>query len=107
MNRFSRLVRLVGRLEVRHGAYRPGTDDLRDRPHERKLAHLLGRDALNSYAHGLTEHPGLLWSARAGLLAIFLIHMLFALRTWQDNQTARPIGYVHETPSRPAGPRGT
>ncbi|MHB1426680.1 MAG: succinate dehydrogenase cytochrome b subunit [Gemmataceae bacterium] len=55
-----------------------------------------GRDALNSYAHGLTEHPGLLWSARGGLLTIFLIHMLFALRTWQDNQSARPIGYVHE-----------
>jgi succinate dehydrogenase / fumarate reductase, cytochrome b subunit len=55
-----------------------------------------GRDALNSYAHGLTEHPGLLWSARGGLLAIFVIHILFALRTWQDNRSARPIGYVHE-----------
>jgi succinate dehydrogenase / fumarate reductase cytochrome b subunit len=55
-----------------------------------------GREALNAYAHGLTEHPVLLWSARGGLLAIFLIHMLFALRTWQDNQSARPIRYVHE-----------
>jgi succinate dehydrogenase / fumarate reductase cytochrome b subunit len=55
-----------------------------------------GRDALNAYAHGLTEHPMLLWSARGGLLTIFLIHMLFALRTWQDSQSARPIPYVHE-----------
>ncbi len=55
-----------------------------------------GREALNDYAHGLTEHPLLLWSVRGGLLAIFLIHVFFGLRTWQENQTARPIGYVHE-----------
>jgi succinate dehydrogenase / fumarate reductase cytochrome b subunit len=56
----------------------------------------LGKDALNAYAHGLMEHPFLLWSARVGLLTIFLIHMFFALRTWQDNESARPIRYVHE-----------
>ena len=56
----------------------------------------LGKDALNAYAHGLTEHPVLLWSARGGLLAIFLIHLFFALRTWQDNQSARPIGYFRK-----------
>jgi succinate dehydrogenase / fumarate reductase cytochrome b subunit len=55
-----------------------------------------GKDALNSYAHGLTEHPVLLWSARGGLLAIFVIHILFGLRTWQENASARPIRYVHE-----------
>jgi succinate dehydrogenase / fumarate reductase, cytochrome b subunit len=56
----------------------------------------LGKDALNAYAHGLMEHPFLLWSARSGLLAIFLIHLFFAYRTWQDNESARPIHYVHE-----------
>lgn len=56
----------------------------------------LGRDALNDYAHGLTAHPFLLWSARGGLLAIFVIHLLFAWRTWQENETARPIGYVRK-----------
>jgi succinate dehydrogenase / fumarate reductase cytochrome b subunit len=56
----------------------------------------LGKDALNAYAHGLMEHPFLLWSARVVLLTIFLIHLLFALRTWQDNESARPIRYVHE-----------
>jgi succinate dehydrogenase / fumarate reductase, cytochrome b subunit len=56
----------------------------------------LGKDALNAYAHGLMEHPFLLWSARVGLLTIFLIHLFFALRTWQDNESARPIGYVRK-----------
>ncbi len=56
----------------------------------------LGKDALNAYAHGLADHPGLLWSARIGLLAIFLIHIFFALRTWQENESARPVRYVHE-----------
>jgi succinate dehydrogenase / fumarate reductase cytochrome b subunit len=55
-----------------------------------------GRDALNAYAHGLASHPGLLWPARIGLLAIFAIHMFFALRTWQENESARPIGYVRK-----------
>lgn len=56
----------------------------------------LGKDALNDYAHGLTAHPLLLWSARSGLLAIFLIHLAFAWRTNQENESARPIRYVHE-----------
>lgn len=56
----------------------------------------LGKDALNEYAQGLTAHPFLLWSARSGLLAIFLIHLFFALRTNQENESARPIRYVHE-----------
>jgi succinate dehydrogenase / fumarate reductase cytochrome b subunit len=56
----------------------------------------LGKDALNAYAHGLMAHPALLWSARCGLLAIFLIHLFFALRTWQVNESARPIRYVYE-----------
>jgi succinate dehydrogenase / fumarate reductase cytochrome b subunit len=55
-----------------------------------------GKDALNAYAHGLASHPGLLWPARIGLLAIFLLHMFFALRTWQENESARPIGYVRK-----------
>jgi succinate dehydrogenase / fumarate reductase cytochrome b subunit len=55
-----------------------------------------GRDALNSYAHGLTEHPLLLWTARGGLLAIFLIHLLMAFRLRQEDYAARPIHYVCE-----------
>src|SRR5215472_6651562 len=55
-----------------------------------------GKDALNAYSQGLMEHPGLLWTARIGLLAIFVIHIFFAFRTWQNNQSARPIGYVRK-----------
>lgn len=55
-----------------------------------------GKEALNSYAHGLAEHPGLLWTARGGLLTIFVIHILLALRLTQEDQAARPIRYVHE-----------
>jgi succinate dehydrogenase / fumarate reductase cytochrome b subunit len=55
-----------------------------------------GKEALNSYAHGLTEHPVLLWTARGGLLAIFLTHLLLAFRLTQEDAAARPIRYVHE-----------
>jgi succinate dehydrogenase / fumarate reductase cytochrome b subunit len=68
------------------------------------IAHMIGnlliyggRDALNSYAHGLTEHPVLLWTARGGLLTIFLIHLLLAFRLTQEDEAARPIRYVHES----------
>ncbi len=56
----------------------------------------LGRDALNSYAAGLTSRPGLLWAARLGLLAIFVLHVVLGLRLTWDNQLARPVGYVFE-----------
>jgi succinate dehydrogenase / fumarate reductase cytochrome b subunit len=56
-----------------------------------------GKDALNSYAHGLTEHPFLLWTARGGLLTIFLIHLLLAFRLRQEDYAARPIRYVCES----------
>jgi succinate dehydrogenase / fumarate reductase cytochrome b subunit len=55
-----------------------------------------GKDALNSYAHSLTEHPGLLWTARGGLLTIFVIHLLMAIQLRQEDYAARPIRYVCE-----------
>ncbi len=57
----------------------------------------LGRDALNSYAHGLTEHPFLLWTARGGLLTIFVIHLFLAIRLTQEDESARPVRYVYES----------
>src|SRR5690348_798437 len=67
----------------------------------------LGKDALNDYAHGLMAHPFPLWSARVGWLAIFVVHLLSALRTWQE--TNRPVRSVTSAriTLRPAGRRGT
>jgi succinate dehydrogenase / fumarate reductase cytochrome b subunit len=54
-----------------------------------------GKDALNAYAKALEDKAGLLWFARIGLLAIFLVHVVLGIRlTWQ-NKEARPIGYVY------------
>jgi succinate dehydrogenase / fumarate reductase, cytochrome b subunit len=65
------------------------------------LAHLAGnllifggRDALNSYAHGLEEHPALLWAARAVLLLVFGIHVATGLLLTLQNRAARPIRHV-------------
>jgi succinate dehydrogenase / fumarate reductase cytochrome b subunit len=56
----------------------------------------LGREALNDYGKHLEDLPALLWSARAGLLAIFLIHIVVGLRLWYSNRRARPERYVYE-----------
>jgi succinate dehydrogenase / fumarate reductase cytochrome b subunit len=55
-----------------------------------------GREALNAYAHGLEEHPGLVWTARVGLLAIFVIHIYLGIRLTWNNTDARPVRYVYE-----------
>ena len=67
------------------------------------LAHMAGNlllfagpDALNSYAEGLKSHPTFLWSARAGLLFIFLLHLFLAFRLWEMNRAAWPTRYVYE-----------
>lgn len=67
------------------------------------IAHLLGnlsvfrgREALNDYAHFLKSNPSLLWSARLGLLAIFVIHIAVSVRLRLRAQRARPIPYAHE-----------
>ncbi|MBP3960535.1 succinate dehydrogenase cytochrome b subunit [Gemmata sp. G18] len=55
-----------------------------------------GPDAINSYAHFLTHSLGaLLWIARAGLLAIFLLHLALAIRLKLRSRAARPIGYAY------------
>ena len=56
----------------------------------------LGPDALNSYANGLKDRPVLLWPARAGLLLVFVVHVLLGIRLTWLNKVARPVGYVYE-----------
>src|SRR4051794_22955462 len=64
------------------------------------IAHLLGnlqvflgREALNSYAAGLKHLGGLLWIARGGLLAIFVLHVAYGVNLWLANRAARPVLY--------------
>jgi succinate dehydrogenase / fumarate reductase cytochrome b subunit len=55
-----------------------------------------GADALNRYAEALREAPVLLWTARIGLLAVFLAHIVEGVRLKLVNRAARPVGYLYE-----------
>jgi succinate dehydrogenase / fumarate reductase cytochrome b subunit len=55
-----------------------------------------GRDALNSYAQTLKDHGELLWAARLGLLAVFVLHIWLAVRLKLRSRAARPVGYAYE-----------
>jgi succinate dehydrogenase / fumarate reductase cytochrome b subunit len=53
-----------------------------------------GPDALNSYAYFLKHSLGaLLWIARAGLLAIFVLHVVLVVRLKLRSRRARPVPY--------------
>jgi succinate dehydrogenase / fumarate reductase cytochrome b subunit len=54
----------------------------------------LGPDALNAYAKSLKSIPELLWAARLGLLAIFVLHIVYSIRLTLHNRAARPIPYA-------------
>jgi succinate dehydrogenase / fumarate reductase, cytochrome b subunit len=55
-----------------------------------------GPDAINAYAAFLKHDLGLLlWLARAGLLAIFVLHLALAIRLTLRSRAARPIGYAY------------
>ncbi len=56
-----------------------------------------GRQALNGYAAFLRDMPMLLWTVRAGLLAVGLFHVWTALTLAKRNRDARPIGYAKRT----------
>ena len=64
------------------------------------LVILKGADSLNAYAAWMQGHP-LLWVFRAGLLALFGIHVVTALRLARENRAAAPDSYLHS-----AMPRG-
>lgn len=64
------------------------------------LGHLVGNllifggpEATNSYARGLKSLGALLWVERFGLLAIFLVHVLVAIRTKLWDRESRPVRY--------------
>jgi succinate dehydrogenase / fumarate reductase cytochrome b subunit len=59
----------------------------------------LGRDAINSYAAFLKSKPGLLWSARAGLLILAVLHITAAIQLVSENSDARPVKYSEGKPT--------
>jgi succinate dehydrogenase / fumarate reductase cytochrome b subunit len=55
-----------------------------------------GPDAINAYADFLKHGLGaLLWVARAGLLAIFVLHVALAIRLTLRSRAARPVPYQY------------
>ncbi len=53
----------------------------------------VGQNAVNHYAASLKALGPLLWVARGGLVAIFLVHVFSALRIVSMNRAARPVRY--------------
>jgi succinate dehydrogenase / fumarate reductase cytochrome b subunit len=43
----------------------------------------------------LKSNPAILWGARLGLLAVFLIHLIIALGLVRKAYAARPVGYAY------------
>ena len=60
------------------------------------LPALGGREAINNYAHSLKELGPLLWIARGGLLAVFVLHVYLALTLALRARAARPERYRYE-----------
>jgi succinate dehydrogenase / fumarate reductase cytochrome b subunit len=52
-----------------------------------------GQDAINAYAKFLKDMGPGLWLARAGLLAVFVLHITLVLRLNAKNRTAREVHY--------------
>ncbi|HVG22223.1 MAG TPA: succinate dehydrogenase cytochrome b subunit [Blastocatellia bacterium] len=59
----------------------------------------LGREAINAYAEFLKSKPGLLWSARAGLLILVILHITAAIQLVSENNDARPVKYEEGRPT--------
>jgi succinate dehydrogenase / fumarate reductase cytochrome b subunit len=57
-----------------------------------------GPEAFNAYAAFLKGNISLLWTARAGLLAAVVLHIIAAYQLTRLQQRARPVGYQHRDP---------
>ena len=56
----------------------------------------LGQDAMNNYAATLKALGPLLWLARGGLIALFLAHVISAIKLNIANRAARPVPYANK-----------
>src|SRR5262245_20117737 len=55
-----------------------------------------GPESINNYAYFLKHDLGaLLWIFRAGLLTIFVLHFVLAIRLTLRSRAARPVPYEH------------
>jgi len=61
-----------------------------------------GRATINGYARLLHESTGLLWTARAILLAAVAVHIFVSIQLWWLKHSARPIAYVKKKTVPPA-----
>jgi succinate dehydrogenase / fumarate reductase cytochrome b subunit len=57
----------------------------------------LGQDAINHYAHVLKSMPVLLWTARVGLLVVFVLHVVATIQLRMRNMEVRPAAYAVDT----------
>jgi len=55
---------------------------------------LIGEEAMNHYAHTLQSMPGMVWTARIGLLLLLIVHMALAISLNIENRMARPQKYA-------------
>jgi succinate dehydrogenase / fumarate reductase cytochrome b subunit len=55
----------------------------------------LGPEAINRYAHFLQSNVELLWPVRVVMLSLVCLHIVSAVRLWQENKAARPVDYEH------------
>jgi succinate dehydrogenase / fumarate reductase cytochrome b subunit len=64
-----------------------------------------GPDMYNAYAHFLQDLWEVKWPARAGLLALVVVHIVTAIGLVAKNRAARPTRYARYTPvvSSPVG----
>jgi succinate dehydrogenase / fumarate reductase, cytochrome b subunit len=68
------------------------------------LLFIVGPDAFNDYSHRLVSNP-LVYVAEAGLLAVFLLHVIKATLMWVANQSARPDRYEKRAWAKTKNPR--
>jgi succinate dehydrogenase / fumarate reductase cytochrome b subunit len=55
-----------------------------------------GKEAINGYGKALEDKPLFLWTARIGLLALFVVHVVLGIRLTRQNMAARGQPYVYE-----------
>ncbi len=59
----------------------------------------LGPTKLDEYGRLLRTMPGILWTMRLGLLAMFVLHITSALQLYALKKKARPVEYAKKTPT--------